>query len=302
MMKLRSLLLSGSIVCAGLFFPFDAFAEKPDKAEKPSESKEIVEAVKDLDSTSNASSDENSKKQEPKQSIKKVVEKSRVFPAQASEKAGQKEKKPLPQIANEKAQQATEEGKEKSKRALKVIHTTEKKVKQTVKKSVSGQNKENTQTSEKQMETSKEASKKDVKASEKSAKPVSKRKNVEKTTPKILDRSDANQTVKPMKEAEDAYEQPEVEEEKNLPSNPDNGFNAKVKIHSLTNQKASEGPSKDRSGNGSYTSSIFDKFLLESEKYLSLKRIQPFVSRQYELRNQWDHAPPSPPPQDFPFI
>ncbi|HZH60478.1 MAG TPA: hypothetical protein VEY70_13050 [Metabacillus sp.] len=299
-MKLRSLLLSGSIICAGLFFPYDTFAEKPDQAQKAIEAKEIVETMKDLDSISNASSDENSKKLEPKQPVKEVVEKAVPTPAQASEKAGQKDT--LPEIANEKAQQAVQESKQKNEKVLKVIHTTEKETNQTVKKTVSGQNKEKTQTSEKQKETSKDASMK-VKSFEESAQPVGKKKSAERTSPKILNRSEEDQTVKTMKESNDvAKDKPEVEEKKNLPSIPDNGLNAKVKIYSLTNQKAQDGPSKDRSGNGSYTSSIFDKFLLESEKYLSLKRIQPFISRQFELRNQWDHAPPSPPPQKSSFI
>lgn len=305
MMKLRSLLLSGSIVCAGLFFPYDAFAEKPDHAQKASEQSdqargEIVKTMKDLDSIPKASSRKISEKQEPKQPTKEVVEKAKAIPAQASEKAGQKD--PLPERANEKAKQSVEESKQKSEKALKVIHTTEKETTKTVKKTVTDQNKEKTRTSEKQKETSKDASVKEVKSSEKSAQPVSEKKNVEKTSPKILERSEGVQTVKPMKESNDPDDKPEVEEKKNLPSIPDNGLNAKVGIHSLTNQKAPDGPSKDRSGNGSYTSSIFDKFLLESEKYLSLKRIQPFISRKYELRNQWDHAPPSPPPQDSPLI
>jgi len=297
MMKLRSLLLSGSIVCAGLFFPNDAFAEKPEQAQKTSEAKEIVEPMKDQDTISNASSNENSVKQKPKQPVKEVVEKAEVISARASEKAGQK----LPEIANEKAQQAVQEAKGKNEKAFKVIHTTEKETNQSVKKSVSDQNKEKTQTSEKQKETSpKDPSMKDEKTS---AQLVSERKNVEKASSKTLDRSEEDQTVKPMKESnDDTKDKPGVEEKKNLPSIPDNGLHAKVKIHTLTNQKVPDGPSKDRSGNGSYTSSIFDKFLLESEKYLSLKRIQPFISRQFELRNQWDHAPPSPPPQESPFL
>src|SRR3982750_2434893 len=58
-MHIRSFLLKGFIMGAALFFPTDAFAEKSEQAQKPStqngHAMEVVEAVKDLDSTSNPS-------------------------------------------------------------------------------------------------------------------------------------------------------------------------------------------------------------------------------------------------------
>lgn len=275
----------GFICCAGFAFPDDAFATgkkdevhrvKMDTIEKGKKEDSIPKPEQTLEST-----------QPEKEPITKPI------PVQANDKA--KNKSPLPEKASE--QVLTQEKQDKNRNIPK---PSDNQTKKTEKKVIADINKDAALTKKKQVKTS-NSSNKEENSSTLLNNSVSERSNVRQTTPKIRHVSDKDQTVKSQKEVEAASSKTIPEAKKNVPSHQEN-VPKKATLHSPSNSKVTEGASsKDRSGNGSHTNSLFDKFLLEAEDYMIAMRIQPFISKQLEFRNQWDHAPPSPPPQRTPF-
>jgi hypothetical protein len=342
-MHFRSFLLKGFIVGAAFVFPTDAFAEKSELVQKPStqnsHAMEVVETVKDQDSTSNPSPQAKPEIQVPVQANKKVekaipdqaskkVEKAipdqasekveKAIPAQASEKvekaipaqASEKVKRAVqvPNQASEKAQKTVQEVKQGSEKASKAMQSTVKETKKAVKNSLPEKNQEaeaETQTTKQQKTTpsnneihSNEA----VESSNKSIQHAISGENANQQSTKMVQMLDDDKTVQSIKEAGSINEEPETEEKENIPSGQEKYPRDIMVVHSPHNTKTPDGSSKDRTGYGQHTTSFVDKWLLEAEKYLNLKRIQPLVSRTYEYRNQWVNAPPSQPPQVTPFF
>jgi chemotaxis protein histidine kinase CheA len=352
-MHIRSFLLKGFIMSAALFFPTDAFAEKGEQAQKPStqngHAMEVVEAVKNLDSTSNPSPQAKPEIQMPDRASEKVE---KVIPAQASEKvekatptqASEKVKKAIPVQANEKvkkaiparasekvekaipaqasekvekavqvpnqasekAQHTVQEVKQRSEKASKAMQSTIKETKKAVDNSLPEKNQEaETETTKQQKTTpnnneihSNEAEE----SSDKSVQHAISGENTNQQSTKMVQMLDDDKTVQSIKEAGSIDEEPETEEKEKFPSGQEKYPQDIMVVHSPHNTKTPDGSSKDRTGYGQNTTSFVDKWLLEAEKYLNLKRIQPLVSRAYEYRNQWVNAPPSQPPQTTPFF
>jgi hypothetical protein len=276
MMQFRMILLIGFVVCVALAFPTDAFAEKGENAQKPSiqngHAQEVSETVKDQDSISKPSPQAKIEITEPDKPKKKV-------------------EKVIPDQASEKAQQTVGEVRQKSERASKPLPSTVKETKKVVNNSQPEKNqKEETKTREKQ-KTSPITNEIHAKTVEDSS-----TEDVNQPSTKIVQPVEGNKTES-IDEVVIENEEPEDKEKKNSPSSQEKYPKDTKAVHSPSHTKVPDGSSKDRSGNGQNTSSLSVKLLLEAEKYLNLKRNQPLVSRTYEFRNQWDNAPPSPPPE-----
>jgi chemotaxis protein histidine kinase CheA len=341
-MHIRSFLLKGFIIGAALFFPTDAFAEKSEQAQKPStqngRAMEVVEAVKDLDSPSNPSPQAKPEIQVPDRASEKVekaiparasekVEK--AIPAQASEKvekaiparASEKVEKAipvqarekvekavqLPNQASEKAQQTVQEVKQRSEKASEAMQSTVKEAKKAVNNSLPEKNQEAETETIKQQKTTpnnNEIHSNEAKeSSDKSVQHVISGENTNQQLTKMVQMLDDDKTMQSIKkEAGSIDEESETEEKEKIPSGQAKYPKDIIVVQPPHNTKTPDGSSKDRTGYGQNTTSFVDKWLLEAEKYLNLKRIQPLVSRAYEYRNQWVNAPPSQPPQATPFF
>ncbi|MFC0271793.1 hypothetical protein ACFFIX_10035 [Metabacillus herbersteinensis] len=277
-MNIRSFLLKGIIVGAALVFPTDAFAEKSEQAQKQStqngHAMEVVKTVKDKDSTSKP----------PPQAELEVK---------------------LPNQASEKAQQIVQEVKPSSEKTSKAKQSTIVETKKAVKKVVPNINQEAETKKTKQQKTTPSNNAthtNDVKeSSDKSIQHVISGENANQSTKKVQLVED-DKTEQSIKQSGSIIEEQETEEKKKRPSGQKKYPRDIVVVHSPHNTKIPNESSKDRTGNGQSTTSFVEKGLLEAEKYLNLKRIQPLVSRTYEFRNQWVNAPPFQPPQATPFF
>ncbi|WP_312469682.1 hypothetical protein [Neobacillus sp.] len=72
-------------------------------------------------------------------------------------------------------------------------------------------------------------------------------------------------------------------------------------INSTQRTNGSGGHSNDRISSGLSTLSLMEKWF-EWNKYYEIKLVQPYLSRDAFLNNQWVNAPPAPPPQEAPFL
>jgi hypothetical protein len=61
------------------------------------------------------------------------------------------------------------------------------------------------------------------------------------------------------------------------------------------------GSGKDRVSAGFGTTSLVDKWI-DWDKYVEMKLVQPFLTREALMNTQWVNAPPSPPPQSSSFF
>ncbi|MEH6992141.1 hypothetical protein V7075_05450 [Neobacillus drentensis] len=77
------------------------------------------------------------------------------------------------------------------------------------------------------------------------------------------------------------------------------------KVNQALNQtqrsNGSGGQSNDRVNHGINNLSFLDKWF-EWNHYFEIKLVQPYLSRQALMNNQWVNAPPSPPPQAAPLL
>ena len=91
-----------------------------------------------------------------------------------------------------------------------------------------------------------------------------------------------------------------VEKDK-TPSNKDEMPTVDQAINPTQRSNNSSSPLNDRVSMGTSTISFSDKWF-EWNQYVEMKLVQPFLSRYALMNTQWVNAPPSPPPQDAPFL
>ncbi|MFV2047705.1 hypothetical protein [Bacillus sp. AFS040349] len=283
-MQFRHLLFVALVSFVAFAFPDDTFA----KDNGQPENKNAQNAQQKVDTVKKEISKPTPSPQaKPEKPLQNKVEK--TLPAQASEKASKAKSLPekasdktsntkqLPEKAGDKAKQAVNKVKEEKEKAVNSNQPSE----QAEKKSSATEKKEETE----------------VKASPQTV--VTTTPSVKETTSNASEKGDDVKPVKTSKEEVSVdpkkEDEPPVKKENNVPIKA-------VNPHSSVSQKSSEGSSKDRTSKGSNAKSTFDKFIVNAEAYLIVRRVQPLISKQLQYRNQWDHAPPSPPPQDTPFF
>lgn len=283
-MQFRHLLVVALVSFVAFAFPDDTFAKDNGQAENKNaqNAQQKVDTVK-----KEISKPTPSPQAKPEKPVQNKVEK--TLPAQASEKASKA--KPLPEKASDKTsntKQLPEKASDKAKQAVN-------KVKEEKEKTVNS-NQPSEQTEKKSSATEKKA---EIEVKSPSQTVVTTTHSVKETTSKASEKGD---DVKPADTSkEEVNVEPKKEDE--LPIKKENNVPIKaINPHSSVSQKSSEGSSKDRTSKGSNANSTFDKFIVNAEAYLIVKRVQPLISKQLQFRNQWDHAPPSPPPQDTPFF
>ncbi|MBO0958742.1 hypothetical protein J1P26_03275 [Neobacillus sp. MM2021_6] len=82
---------------------------------------------------------------------------------------------------------------------------------------------------------------------------------------------------------------------------PPSGQEERPAINTVQRSNNSSSPSNDRVSTGVSSISFSDKWF-EWNKYVEMKLVQPYLSRYAFMNSQWVNAPPSPPPQDAPFL
>jgi hypothetical protein len=284
-MQFRLLLFVAFVCFVAFAFPNDTSAKENGQAEN----RNTQNAQKKVDTVKKEISKPTPSPQaKPEKPSQNKVEK--TLPAQASEKASKAKRPPekasdkpsntkqLPKKASEKAKQAVSKVKEEKPNT---VNSNQSSV-QPDKESLTTEKKEETEVKSSPLQTV-----------------VTTTPSVKETASKTSGKVDV---VKPVDTSEEKGSA-EPKKEDNSPVNKENNVPIKaITPHSSVSQKSSEGSSSDRTSKGSNANSTFDKFIVNAEAYLIVKRVQPLISKQLEFRNQWDHAPPSPPPQDTPFF
>jgi len=103
------------------------------------------------------------------------------------------------------------------------------------------------------------------------------------------------------KKAESIEPQPPVPLEKNNASDGKEEMPKADQAINPTQRSNNSGQSNDRVSSGLSTVSLLDKWF-EWNKDHELKLVQPYLSRYALMNTQWVNAPPSPPPQEAPFL
>ncbi len=284
-MQFRHLLFVALVSFVAFAFPDDTFARENGQAENSNaqNAQQKVDTVK-----KEISQPTPSPQAKPEKPVQNKVEKN--LPAQASEKASKA--KPLPEKASDKTSNTKQLPEKASDQAKQAVN----KVKEDKKKMVNS-TQPSEQTEKKKSSATEQKAEIEVKASLQTV--VTTTPSVKESTSNTSEKAD---DVKPVETSkEEVSVEPKKEDE--TPVNKENNVPIKaINPHSSVSQKSSEESSKDRTSKGSNANSTFDKFIVNAEAYLIVKRVQPLISKQLEFCNQWDHAPPSPPPQDTPFF
>ncbi|CAH2714125.1 hypothetical protein BACCIP111895_01279 [Neobacillus rhizosphaerae] len=102
---------------------------------------------------------------------------------------------------------------------------------------------------------------------------------------------------------EDSFELivPESRKQGQVPASQGEIPKMSLEINPTQRTNSSGGQSNDRISSGISTISLMDKWF-EWNKYYEIKLVQPYLSRDAFLNNQWVNAPPAPPPQEAPFL
>ncbi|HYK71620.1 MAG TPA: hypothetical protein VEV44_00605 [Pseudoneobacillus sp.] len=288
-MHIRHFVLSGLIAGATLFLPNNAFADKNEPSEQHNSENASVQSETSAKSSNLQKTTVQSKAKNAKIQQGGVIQ----DPPQSSPKLEPTQKaavvlENLPDQAKAKVQSAI-------KKSEKVIKSPGLEKVATVK------------------EHSKELKKK-KKAIEKVAKNSSLH-ALHKIDPELKDKAESKRMVNKSDSIEKAFSHsilekgnssvpyvPKPQKKENTPTGKKEFPEANQLTNSAQRTNSSGGQSNDRvSYGGLSTVSFLDKWF-EWNKFYEIKLIQPYLSRQALMKNQWVHAPPSPPPKTAPLL
>jgi hypothetical protein len=93
-----------------------------------------------------------------------------------------------------------------------------------------------------------------------------------------------------------------VQEPQNAPADKEELPKVNQALNQTQRSNSSGGQSNDRVNHGLNNISLLDKWFDWNQHYFEIKLVQPYLSRQALMNNQWVNAPPSPPPQKAPLL